>query len=79
MNITKNNSTAIIKWGFYMGSRSNVTPLLGDSNLIKIERSEFIQMDGIPMQNTNLFDFTIKEGMHVRIYYENLFGMSEEK
>ena len=79
MDITKNHSTAIIKWGFYMGSRSNVTPLLGDGNLINIGRNEFIQMDGIPMHNTNPFDFTIKEGMHVCIYYENLFGMSEEK
>ena len=79
MNITKNHSTAIIKWGFYMGSRSNVTPLLGDGNLIKIGRNEFIQMDGILMHNTNPFDFTIKESMHVHIYYENLFGMSEEE
>ena len=36
-------------------------------------------MDGILVRSTNPFDFTIKEGMYVRIYYENFPGISEEE
>ena len=31
------------------------------------------------MRSTNPFDFTIKAGMYVRIYYEILPGISEEE
>ena len=62
-----------------MGSRSEVTPLLGDDCFIKIKRKKFIQMDGLLVHNTNIFDFTIMASMHVRIYYENFPGMSEEE
>ena len=31
------------------------------------------------MHNTNPFDFTIKAGMYVCIYYENFPGISEEE
>ena len=34
-------------------------------------------MDGLLVRNTNPFDFTIKEGMYVCIYYKKLHGMSE--
>ena len=36
-------------------------------------------MDGILVHRKNTFDFTIKAGMYVRIYYENLLGISEEE
>ena len=62
-----------------MGYRPDVTPLLGDDRLIKIRRKEFIQMDGLLVHNKNPFDFTIKAGMYVCIYYENLLGISEEE
>ena len=61
-----------------MGSRSDVTPLLGDDRFIKIGRKKIIQMDGLLVHNTNPFYFTIKEGMYVRIYYANLPGIFEE-
>ena len=54
-------STAVIKRGFYMGSRSDVTPLLGDYRFINIGRKKFIQMDGILVHNTNPFDFSIRQ------------------
>ena len=62
-----------------MGSRSNVTPLLGDDHFIKIGRKKFIQMDGILVHNKNPFDFTIEVGMYVCIYYENFPSMSKEE
>ena len=62
-----------------MGSRSDVTPLLGDDHFINIGRNKFIQMDGLLVHNTNPFDFTIKEGMYVYIYYENFPGIFEEE
>ena len=62
-----------------MGSRLDVTPLLGDDCFIKIGRNKFIQMDGILVHNTNPFDFTIKADMYVHIYYENLPGISKEE
>lgn len=62
-----------------MGSRSDVTPLLGDDHFIRIGRKKFIQMDGLLVHNTNPFDFTIKKGMYVCIYYENFRGISEEE
>ena len=62
-----------------MGYRSDMTPLLGNDHFIKIGRRKFIQMDGILVQNTNPFDFTIKAGMYVCIYYENFLGISEEE
>ena len=62
-----------------MGSRSDVTPLLGDDHFIKIKRKKIIQMDGLVVHNTNPFDFTIKACMYVRIYYENFPGISEEE
>ena len=49
-------STAVIKRGFYMGSRLDVTPLLGDDHFIKIGRKKFIQMDGILVHSKNPFD-----------------------
>ena len=72
-------SIAVIKRGFYMGSRSDVTPLLGDDRFIKIGRNKFIQMDGLLVHIKNPFDFTIKACMYVRIYYEKLSGMSEQE
>ena len=72
-------STAVIKRGFYMGSKSDVTPLLGDDSFINIGRKKSIQMDGLLVHSTNPFDFTIKTGMYVRIYYENLLGISKEE
>ena len=62
-----------------MGSRSDVTPLLGDDRFINIGRKTLIQMDGILVHTTNPFDFTIKAGMYVRIYYEKLLGFSENE
>ena len=74
------HSNAVIKRGFYMGSCSNVTPLLTQNgHFVKISRKKFIQMDGLLVHNKNPFDFTIKSGMHVCIYYENLAGMSEDE
>ena len=61
-----------------MGSCSYVTPLLTkNGHFVKIGRKKFIQMDGILVHNTNPFDFTIKAGMYVRIYYETFLGISE--
>ena len=62
-----------------MGSRSDVTPLLGDDCFIKIGRKNSIQMNGRLVHSTNPFYFTIKLGMYVHIYYENLPGISEEE
>lgn len=62
-----------------MGSRSDVTPLLGDDHFIKIRRKKFIQMDGILVHNTNPFDFTRKACMYAYVYYENFPGMSKEE
>ena len=62
-----------------MGSRSYVTPLLGDDRFIKIGRKKFIQMDGLLVHSTNPFDFSIKEGMYVHIYHENFPGISEKR
>ena len=61
-----------------MGSRSDVTPLLGDDHFINIGRKKFIQMDRILVHNTNPFDFTVKAGMYVCIYYETFLGISKE-
>ena len=62
-----------------MGSRSNVFPLFGDGHFVKTRRKNFNQMYGIMMQSINPFDFTIKVGIHVCIYYEIFPGMSEEE
>ena len=52
----KNNSNAVIKRGFYMGSSSDLTPLLTqNSHFVKICRNKFIQMDGLLVRNTNPF------------------------
>jgi hypothetical protein len=61
------------------GIISDVTPLLRDGHFVNIGRNKFIQMDGILVYNTNPFDFTIKVGMYVHIYYENLPGMFEDE
>ena len=72
------HSNAVIKWGFYMGSCSNVTPLLTQNgHFVKISRKKFIQMDGLLMRNTNQFDFTINAGMYVHIYYDKFPIFSE--
>ena len=61
-----------------MGSSSNVTPLLTQNGrFVKIGGKKFIQMDLLLVCNTNPFDFTIKEGMYVRIYYDKLPGFFE--
>lgn len=62
-----------------MGSRLDVTPLLGDDHFINIERKKFIQMDVLRVHITNPFDFTINGVMYVHIYSENLFGMSGQQ
>ena len=62
-----------------MGSRLDVTPLLGDDHFIKIGRKKFIQMDGIIVHNTNPFDFTIKASMYVRIYYDKFPRVFEDE
>ena len=63
-----------------MGCSSNVNPLLTQNgHFVNIGGMKFIQMDGLLVHNKNPFDFTIKSGMHVRIYYENLAGMSEDE
>ena len=36
-------------------------------------------MDGLLLHNTNPFDFTIKEGMYVCIYYDKFPGFSEDE
>ena len=74
----KKQSTAIIKRGFYMGSCSDVTPILTkNGHFVKIGRNKFIQMDGLLVCSTNPFDFTIKAGMCVHIYYDKFPGFSE--
>ena len=77
----KKHSNAVIKRGyFYMGSSSNVTPLLTQNGrFVKIGRKKFIQMDGLLVRNTNPFDFTIKDGMYAHIYYAKLPGSSEDE
>ena len=76
----KKHSTAVIKRGFYMGSCSDVTPLLTQNGCyVMIGKKKYIQMDGLLVRNTNPFDYTIKAGMYVRIYYENFPGMSEDE
>ena len=63
-----------------MGSCSDVTPLLTkNGHYVKIGRNKFIQMDGILVRSTNPFDFTIKVGMYVHIYYEKFIGMSKDE
>ena len=59
---------------------SDVTPLLTkNGNFVNIGRNKFIQTNEILVHRTNPFDFTIKAGMYVYIYYENLLGFSEEE
>ena len=63
-----------------MGSSSDVTPLLTQNcRFVNIGRKKFIQMDGLLVHNTNPFDFTIKVGMHVSIYYDKLPGFFEDE
>ena len=40
---------------------------------------DFFQMDGLLVRSTNPFDFTIKVGMYVCIYYDKLLGFSEDE
>ena len=61
----KKHSIAVIKRWFYMGSSSDVTPLLGDGRFINIDRKKFIQMDGLMVKRTYPFYFTIKASMYV--------------
>ena len=76
----KKHSNVVIKRWFYMGSSSEVTPLLNQNGcFVNIGRNKFIQMDWLLVHNTNPFDFTINEGMHVRIYYDKLPGFSEDE
>ena len=61
-----------------MGSCSYVTPLMTQNGcFVKICRKKFIQIDGILVHNTNPFDFTIKVGMYICIYYEKLLEICE--
>ena len=40
---------------------------------------EFFRIDGLLVCSTNPFDFTIKVGMYVCIYYEKFPGISEDE
>ena len=63
-----------------MGSSLDVTPLLTQNgHFVKIGRNKFIQMGGLLVRITNPFDFSIKEGMYVHIYYDNLHGFFEDE
>ena len=57
-----------------------MTPLLNQNgHFVNIGRNKFIQMDGLLVHNINPFDFTIKAGMYVHIYYDKLPGFSEDE
>ena len=52
-----------------------MTSFLGDDHIMNIGRKQFIQLEGILVQNTNPFYFTINEDMYVYIYYEKIHEM----